>query len=49
MKRAAILMMGLLAVGCGGDDIWFDGDLAAAKQAAQEADTLIMMDFFTEW
>jgi thioredoxin-related protein len=54
MKRWSTLILVVAAgslVACGptSDDTWFRGDLDAATAAARDADTLVFIEFFTEW
>ncbi|MEE4271926.1 MAG: thioredoxin fold domain-containing protein [Thermoanaerobaculales bacterium] len=54
MNRRPVLPVILLTValcGCGvaGDELWFDGDLDGAIRAAAEQDTLVFVEFNTEW
>jgi thioredoxin-related protein/tetratricopeptide (TPR) repeat protein len=51
-KRLALFIPALvvLAVACQpGGGVWFKGDAAAAGAAARERDTLVMMEFYTDW
>ena len=54
MKKwsALILMVAVAAlIACGprGDDFWFHGDLDAAAKAAAEENTLVFVEFYTDW
>ncbi len=52
MRRVAPLLMvaTLLVTACQQDSgVWFTGDFAAAKARAGERDTLVMLDFYTDW
>ncbi len=54
MKKwsALILMVAVAAlIACGptGDDFWFRGDLEAATKAAAKDNTLVFVEFYTDW
>lgn len=39
----------LIACGPASDDLWFHGDLNAATEAAAEKNTLVFVEFYTDW
>lgn len=46
---AAVLAASLIACGTTEEGSWFEGDFAQAQAEAQQRDTLIMIDFYTDW
>jgi len=46
---AIILTAALCGCGAPADELWFDGDLDGAIRAAGERDTLVFVEFNTEW
>jgi len=54
MRRWVALMTLVAALGIGGcrqqaTSVWFKGDLDAAVAAARQRNTLVMVEFFTDW
>ncbi len=54
MKRWSALIFtiavaSLIACGTASDDLWFHGDLDAATEAAAEKNTLVFVEFYTDW
>ena len=54
MKKWSALILtvaiaALIACGPTGDDFWFDGSLDAATKLAAEKNTLVFVEFYTDW
>ena len=53
MRRAPALVVviaAVIAVSCQQrDSLWFKGDLGSAAAAAKERDSLLMLEFYTDW
>ena len=45
----AVLLAVLIGCSAGGGDLWFDGTLDAAVERAQELDTPVFVEFYTDW
>ncbi len=46
---AAVMMAATVSCARKGGDIWFDGDLEAARSAAASRDTVVMAEFYADW
>jgi len=43
------MIVALMTVACSGDRVWFAGGLDEARAVAAERDTLVLVDFYTDW
>ena len=45
----AVVMAATISCARKGQDVWFDGDLEAARAAAAARDTVVMAEFYADW